>query len=744
MPKVSPIRTSFNAGEWSPRLDGRVDLGKYQNSCRLLENFIPLIHGGIERRAGTRFISEVKESDKQARLIPFQFSVTQAYMFEFGDQHIRFYKDEGLIVAARTITGAVDNGGGLIRITAVGHDFATGTIVTITGVLGTIEANGTFTITVIGADTFDLQGSVFLNAYSAGGSAAFDGIETPYLETELFGIKFVQSADVMYFVHPNHIQKKLLRTSDTNWALIDLDLQDGPYLPDNDTAITITPSGTVGTITLTASASLFKSTDVNRSVRIKNGAGDWGWFIITVFTTDVLVTAEVQEPAGTGAQERWRLGLYGTENGFAAAIAFTDDRLSFAGTPGTPQRIDCSVVGDFENFRPTQLDNTVLDDDALSFTLLANDVNVIRWLHDDERGLFAGSVGGEWLISSSTGGPLTPTNIRAKRSTTSGSADIQAVRGGKAVLFIQRSGRKLHELLFDFDVDGFQNPDLTVLSERITEGGLKDIFFQKQPTALLWCVKTNGELISFTYERTEDVTAWHRHPIGGFFDAGKTVRAKVESVSVIPSINEDFDQLWMIVNRNVDGSNVRYIETLQNMDEVDDQEDLFYVDSGLTFDGAPSTVISGLDHLEGETVVILADGATHPDKIVSSGSITLDLPASVVHVGLEYKSRVITSRLNEGAADGTAQGKIKRIHNLTLRMHESLGGFIGPNFDNLDELQFRDSANPMDAPPPLFTGDLFSYFRDGYSKDGIIAIEQVQPLPMTILSLMPQLNVQDR
>ncbi len=754
MPKVSPLIRSFNAGEWSPRLDGRVDLGKYSSSCKVLQNFIPMSHGPAERRPGTKFIREVADSTKQTRLIPFEFSVEQAYILEFNDEIFRIYKDEGFVTATRSVSGAVDNGGGLIRITtSVAHDFATGTVVTITGVGGVPNANGTFTITFVSATEFDLQGSTFAGAYTTGGSVNFDGIETPFDHLELFEIKHAQSADILYFAHEDHAPLKLTRTSDVNWTLEEIDFQDGPYLIENTTATTLTFAAATGSaINVVASSVVgindgqgFLSTDVGRLIRILDTAGPlWGWAEIVAFNSTTSVDVDIQETVPTGATIRWRLGLWSDTTGYPHAISFTEDRLAYGGGGVETQRINASVTGDYENFQPTQLDNTVFADNALSFTLLARDVNAIQWLEDDEQGLFCGTVGGEWIINSGTGSPMTPATIIAKRSTVTGCADIQAERVGKSVIFTQRSLRKLHELSFNFGVDGFLAPDVTILAEHITEGGTIEMAFQRQPNSVLWVVRNDGELLGFTFDKSNDVTAWHRHVFGGTSDAGGT-KAKCESVAVIPSTDGSFSQVWVVVQRFIDGASVRHIETMQNMREIVDQEDFFYIDAGLTFDGAPTTTVSGLDHLEGEVVTILADGATHPDRTVSSGSITLQVSASVVQVGLFYESDLQINRIEAGAADGTAQGKTKRINKITIRVLETLGGFFGPDFDNLDPIFYRTSAMPMDAPPLIFSGDLGPFaFPSGYNKEAFISIRQTQPLPMTIIAIMPQLNTQDR
>ena len=148
----------------------------------------------------------------------------------------------------------------------------------------------------------------------------------------------------------------------------------------------------------------------------------------------------------------------------------------------------------------------------------------------------------------------------------------------------------------------------------------------------------------------------------------------------------------MSVKREIDGSTVRHVEFLKPIEFGTDVTDAFFLDSGLTYDSTATTTITGLNHLEGEIVSVLADGSSHPDKTVSGGSITLDRSASKVHVGFGYRSTVETLRIEAGADDGIAQGKIKRIHGVTVRFFNTVGAEMGPDTSNLDRLPFRDSS----------------------------------------------------
>lgn len=687
MPKASPIKTNFNGGQISPLVHGRIDLDRYAAAVNLCQNWIPTIQGPVTRRPGSLYISDGISSalaDK-SRLVPFEFNVEQAYVLEFGDQRINIFADRG-----RIATGA----------------FA--------------EAF---------ADAFAKTTPVF--------------VTTPYTTDMLFSLRWAQSADVLYLAHPSVRPKELTRTSDISWTLTDFAFQDGPYLSINDTTTTLVGSAGTGTITITASAVTginddagFASTDVGRLVRAKNGA-NWAWAEITVFTDTTHVTAEVKDGTfPTGATTDWRLGLWSDTTGWPAAVIFYQDRLYWGGSTGAPQRIDGSRTGDYPNYSPTETDGTVVDDNAVAYTLNANNVNQIRWFLDDEKALIVGTVGGEWVVRPSTlGEALTPTNIRATRATEYGSADVAGVRAGRAGLFLQRGGRKLREFAYVFEDDGFRAPDVSLLAEDLLRGGIVDVVHQAQPQPQIWMARADGRLIGMAYEREQDVVGAHQHILGG-------TDVVVESLAVIP--NATGDELWMSVTRTINGATVRYIEVLDDLwDESRNQNEAVYVDSSLTYSGDPATSIVGLFHLEGETVSALVDGAAHPDVVVTSGAITLERAGSTVVVGLPYQSDLETLRIEAGAADGTAQGKLKRIHDVKVLLHQTLGLKFGRDASNLDELTFRSASDLLSTAVPLFDGIKNLEWEDNYGFDGRQYFRSDQPFPATISALMPQVVTED-
>lgn len=835
MPNASPMQGSFVGGEFSKLLGGRVEAERYKTGLDRCLNYLPMVEGGLMRRPGTKFVTFSSEEVSPPRLMDFEYSTTQAYILEFGTEYIRFYKDNALItLTAKTIT-AIAVIGTAVQVTSAAHGFTDGDRIVITGVSGMTQVNNLeFVVSSAATNTFVLSGvngSTF-DAYTSGGSAAeIYEVVSPYGIDEVFHVKYDQSADVLYLAHPTYAPRKLSRTGHTSWTMTVIPFIDGPYLPTNQTSTTLTPSGFTGSVTLTASSVAginngdgFKTTDVGRIIRIKQGTV-WGWGTITAWTSTTVVTFAVNPGStltDTSAKATWRLGVYSETTGYPSCVVFHEERLGFAGCPGSPQRFDLSRSGDYENFAPSDADGTITSSHAVGAAINASDVNNIRWMTSDEKGMLVGTVGGEWTIKGAgQQEPITPTSINAKRSTKHGSADIQPVQVGKSTLFIQRAGKKLRELAFFYDVDGYQASNLTALSGHITgEGGVTQLSFQQEPQAFVWMPRADGVLVGMNYERDIDSfkVGCSRHILGGYGDQYRN-EAKVRSSAVIPSADGLRDEQWLVVERYINGTKRFCVEyATQLFDDNVSQKDAFFVDCGATFDarqsgsvvfGATTTVtvtghgystgdrvyvrdgsqpvledqsyyitvlnantftlddlntateaaifpsgsayfskyvtsVSGLNFLEGATVKLLADGSVHAPKVVTNGKIALDRAAAVLQIGFGYVSQGQQLRLDAGSATGTSIGKTRRAHRVGFLLHRTLGFKYGTSFDEMTELTFRNDEDGFSSATPLFSGIVSEQIEGGYDMENQVCWEQDDPLPGTILAVMPQMVTQDR
>ena len=748
---------------------------------------------------------------------------------EFGNQYIRFYKDNGQITETAKDITAITKANPAV-VTSSSHGYSDGDHVWIASVVGMTEVNGRrFTVANKTTNTFELSGvnSTDYTTYSSGGTASkVYEISTNYTSAQVFDLQFAQSADVMYITHPLHEPSTLSRTGHTSWTLAEVTFEKGPYLDANSTSTTLTSSATtVGTgRTLTASASLFASTDVGRLFKVGDGHGK-----ITAFTSATVVTVEVLVALTGNGSTTWSLGAYSDTTGFPRAVSFFEQRLIYGGSTDFPQTIWASQSGLYNNF-------DVGDSSAANsfiYTIAANKVNVIRYLAP-ARDLIIGTAGGEFQVGRPTGEPLKPDNVNIKQQTSYGSHTTPPQQIGSTILFVQRQQRKIREFSYRFENDAYAAPDMTILSEHLTEGGIVDVEYAQEPSSIYYAVRTDGQLLGMTYQREEEVVAWHRSVIGGRNTActvtvtdydnitvgsrlvltksdGTSVtftsetagssspsetlgfrpntnnnttadniftainahadftvanpasnvvtitetdpqstgfltitttdstrlavtseaHAKVTSVASIAETTEN--QVYMIVERIVDGSTVKYVEY---------KDPTLNMDSGLsgTVTGA-STKVTALDHLEGQKVQILIDDAVYPAQIVTNGAVTVSLPSTfsdkTIEVGLGYVSTLKTMRPEGGSQAGTSQGRKKRYNEIIVRLLKTVGATI-----NGDQIPFRTSANAMGESITEFTGDK-RVTNLGWDRDGQIVVQQTQPLPMTVLGITGTLMVVD-
>ena len=431
---------------------------------------------------------------------------------------------------------------------------------------------------------------------------------------------------------------------------------------------------------------------------------------------------------------QWQEGAWSDKRGYPTTGTFHEQRMVAAGTEYQPSTYWGSVIDAYLKFKDGDK-----DDEAYKYTISSNKVDAIRFMESTKRlNLFA--TGGEYIgQATSTNEAITPTNIKTSPETAFGTArNVNPVRAGPAILFAQRRGdndnspRRVREFVYNFQTDQFTAPDLTILADHITKPGLVRGAYVASPDVMVWYCKTDGNMCALTYERDQQVVGWHGHYLGANDDGGLVL-----DVSAVPG--ETGDDLWMIVERVINGETVRYIEVLtQGLEDTGDLEDAHYVDCALVYEGAPAATISGLRHLEGETVDALADGVPVMGLTVSGSEITLPREASKVIVGLRYLSRIKTLRVESGAKQGTAQGQIGRVNEVIARLERSLGGRFGrDNQTTLDDIKYRDeSLTPLTQPIPLFSGDKLLDFDGEWDRDRYIVIEHDDPVPFTVTAII--------
>ena len=662
--RSAPALSSFTAGEISPRLEGRVTIEKYREGLSELTNMVVQPHGGVTRRPGTEYLGAVKNSSNYTRLIPFEFKTSDTYCLEFGEQYMRVFRNGSQAVeTAKAISAITKANPGVLTSNSHGYSDGDEVYLTNTSAMSELKARNyliansttnTFTLT----DLFGVAiNTTSFTTYSSGVTTAkIYEVTTPYTSAQIGDVRFAQSADVMYLVHPSHAIRTLSRSAHNSWTLA-----------------TATISGSPNP------------------------------------------------------------GLSSSDN-YPSVVTFFEQRLVFGATNNNPQTLWFSKSADYLNF--TVGTNS---DDALIYTIASNKVNAIRHL-SATRILTIGTSGGEYVLTTTNGGPVAPTTTVIRKYSNYGCTASEPVRVADVTLFTQRGGRKVREFRYggDLNQDAYIARDITILAEHLSEGGLEEFAFQQEPESIIWARRSDGTLLGLTYRREEKVYAWHKHIIGGVFGSGQAV---VESIISLPKDGGE-DELYLIVKRTINSVTRRYVERLKAF-AFQSSDECFYVDSGLSYSGSAITSTTGLYHLEGATVTTLANGATHADKTVASGGIDFDFSVTTASIGIGYTSSLQTLRLEAGSADGTSQGKPKRIHAVTLRLDKTVGVEIGTDSENLDRIFFRDDSMEMDTAIPLYTGDKEIEFPGGFDDDAKIYVRQNQPLPLTVLAIFPRLNTFD-
>jgi len=718
--------TNFTSGELSPLMEGRTDMAKYTSGALTAENVFIYPQGPATKRPGLKFLAETKDSTTRSRLIPFQFSTEQTYILEFGESDVtgyaRVYTDQGLIVmdwagaAEHVVNGGMETGSPPDNWTAAysaaltalpGGGVSGTTAIRITengptawgmyqGIAVTAESDYTLKYYSKSSDTLPFQVSVedaydLSNDIYNSGSSVFGATWGQTVETFTVpsGVTTIRLSFWLITVQGSgktgdFDEVQLRRTEEpVEFATpyLSEDLQDLKYCQSADIMYLTHP-------------------DYDVYELARSGHTIWALSEISgasAFTSDPF----------TGV------------TGYPSSCTFHENRLVFAGTPTYPNTLWMSKSGNFTDFT-----TGALDDDAIQISLASDQVNAIQWLASSLY-LAMGTTAGEWRLSAvDPDEPIAPTNITAKRELVYGSANAMPVQVGKDLLFIQRARRKIRQLAYNWESSGYVAPDMTVLAEHITQGGVSEIAYQGNPSPALWGLRSDGVLLGLTYLPEHDVYAWHRHITDGTFESLATIPVDLRSY------------LYVIVNRTINGSTQRNIEYLTPEFTGDDLSDAFFLDSGLSYSGTSATVFEGLYHLINTAVVALADGEVVTGITVDAvGGVTIPTAAEVVHVGLPYTMTLQTMRLEvPKAGAATSQGLIKRISEVIVRVWNTSDFKIGPS---------ADDTVTVDTGSGLFTGDSRVVWPSGYDRDAYITIVQSDPKPLTVRSMTVKVSTGD-
>lgn len=709
----------------SPELFGRIDDAKFQTGLALCRNFIIAPHGPALNRAGTQFVREVKDSNKQVRLIKFSYSTTQTMALEFGENYIRFH------TLGRTLL--VDNPPDWSATT----DYTIGDVVRFGGANYYAIADST-NVSPPDPDHWYL---IPTEAYE---------VPTDYAESDLFDIHYVQSADVLTLVHPNYPPRELRREGATGqkWALKDIVFASLLTKPTNVNATAhVTGSNLVDqTYVVTAIGSEItdegppSDPDTVQNNLFSVGAyNDITWTAVTgaqrynvykldnglfgfigqtpnLTFRDDNITPDLSQtpPEGTNPFE-------GAGN-YPAAVSYFEQRRAFAGTLNRPQNLWMTRSGT-ESILTYSIPTR--EDDAISFRIAAREANTIRHIVPLNNLILLTSAA-EWRVTPAGSDVLTPSSVSVRPQSYIGANNVQPELVNNNLVFAAERGGHMREMAYSNESNGYLTGDICLRAAHLFDGfDILDMAQSKSPMPIIWAISSSGRLLGITYVPEQQVGAWHWHD-------SEDGEAVFESVTAVAEGAED--TVYVIVRRTINGQSKRYVERMAHRYRSgEDPASSFFVDCGLTYDGPPADEITGLEHLEGKTVSILADGSVRPQKVVTNGKVLLDEEAMVVHVGLPIRAQLRTVPVAYETAS-YAQGKQKNVNAIHLRVVASGGIFAGPAFDKLKEAKLR-TTEPFGSPPRLRTGIVGINLTPSWGEDGQVCIEQSDPLPLTIAAM---------
>jgi hypothetical protein len=721
------LQRSFGGGEITPEMWSRIDDARFQTGLALCRNFRLKPQGPAENRPGFLFVREVKNSAAVTRAIPFTYSTTQTMVIEVGAGYFRFHTTAATLLYSTPAAWATTT------------PYAVGDLRSNGGVnyyCTAVHTSGTFATDLAAGKWYAMPSNP--NIYE---------IPNPYAAADLMDIHFVQSADVLTLTHTGYAPRELRRVGATNWQLSTPAFQSSQVPPTGVGAVATGGTGTtydyrvtsVGALntdeslvssSATCNGNLFTTAAFNtiswsaaagasRYFVYKKSGGLWGYigqtdqlsFVDNNIAADMSRTPPISQP------------LFNAANDYPGAVSYFEQRRVFAGTLNKPQNLWMTKSGTESNMNYCL---PLRDDDSIQFRVAAREANTIRHIVPLGRLVLLTS-GAEWAVTSINSDAVTPNTVSVDPQSYVGASMVQPVIIANNLVYCAARGGHVREMAYAYQANGYVSGDLCLRAPHLFDFfDIKDMAYQKAPYPIIWCVSSSGKLLGLTYIPEQQVGAWHQHDTDGTF----------ESCCIVAEGAEDV--LYCVVKRTINGAQKRYIECLHTR-QFATQADAFFVDCGLTYSGAPTSTITGLNHLEGKTVSILGDGAVMPQRTVSGGSITLDQPVSKAQVGLPITADLQTLPLAI-EIQGYGQGRPKNINNAWLRVFQSGGIFVGPRFDALTEVKQR-TTEPYGTPPSLKTDEIQISITPSWGPNGQICIRQTAPLPLTLTGLSLDITI---
>lgn len=688
---------NFTGGEVSPILAARYDLSRYSSSVQCMENMLPGLHGDVRRRPGTLFLGGLED---EAVLLPFSFNALAEQNFV-------------LVLAGNSLRIADIHG-------------------------------------------FDTQGGIIPT------------LPTPYEARHLLEICAAQVGDTVYLAHTAYPLHKLVRSTDSGpedplpgnairshgyrWTLEAVALNSSlpaPRAPgctfvrgnnDDDAGLGYTLRYKIVAVDANGKQSLASEagscsgkhpsdwvvgnrTDISWTAVegateyniYREEAGYYGFIGVSSGTT--FSDNNYQADTADTPREDWNPFAGGNN---PSVVAFHQQRMVLAGTRDSPQAFYLSRSGDFENFRKSR---PLQDDDPVEYLIASGSIDAIAWAASFGD-LLLGTSGSEYKAGGN-GSAITPGNITITAQSSWGSAGLAPIIIGNAILHVQRHGAHVRDLFYSLEKDGYAGNDLSILAPHLFEGHrLRQWAYQQTPGSVLWIVRDDGLLLALTYLKEHDIWGWSRHPTAG------------EVLSVCSISGPDSDELLLVVRRrDADGGSRYCLERLApQWQDSDPVEEAFFVDCGLSLHREEAgSDAGGLDHLEGQTLAVLADGSPVEGCVVRQGRIRLPFAARIVQAGLPYASVLSPLPVEGSGESGSTLGRQRTLGRCCLRLYRSVGGRCGTSRDELYDLPFLPRRWDEACRP--FSGDVDFLPAGGHSPSASIWLVQERPLPFHLLAL---------
>ncbi len=702
---VHRLKHTFTAGELSPRLGARLDFDRYKNGCKKLRNMTCQVQGPVTRRPGMKFVYDLNRlsidtTAGRVREIPFIFSDDQAYALIF------FQADSGEIYM---VIGEDDD---LVHGTGTSEDYGK-----------------TITDDYLGQgveDTFNYAQGDTLNSYIVTLVEETDtGDEVRHLmdPTSFTAVESTGQLAITINTDPTIGAQSTLRDIE---VVMELTTQ-------------IIPLGTVVALDLPVGFNIeefdyaqsldeiyIAQPNMQPIVLIRTSKEHWAWADLNFkcFPDEWPKDPASHEPD------------YAATKGWPETVTFHQQRLMYGGTQVHQQTVWTSAAGDYLNFG--DFDGTgcsgVNAADSITFRLDSGTMNKIKWMIS-AKVLAIGTIGNEWTVQGAGQASMAPQSLLAQRQTNMGSEKVKPLMVGLSTLFVERHGRTINEIKYEYTTDSYETSDRSVLATHFTDYySIVDWTFQQTPDQVIWMVRADGAMLGCTYQREHKVVGWHLHDTQGEFKALTAIPGKGRA-----------DEVWAVVKREIEGVVHYYVERMEDEFTGIKASEGRFLDSHVVLH--PTTeVVSGLDHLEGKEVNILADGTVHPARTVESGAITLDDVYSEVVIGLQYVSEVRPYLQEIPMKSGSSHGRMQRITYVDIDFYKTLGGYLG-KYDSEDgdveeEIVFRIPANLTGQQVPLFSGIYHYSFFEGFDRGAEYFIRQKQPLPMTVRGVVDVIEVQ--